>query len=60
MRENDTRFCSAEVLGKELELKPSTILKLARKGIIPRKKISKKIVRFDRQVVYQALEAVGE
>lgn len=44
-----------EEIGKRLSIKPETILRLARQGIIPQVRVSHKIIRYDLQKVLEAL-----
>ena len=50
---------TAETLAADLGVVPTTVLKWARRGIIPAVRVGRKFIRFDREQVYRALVASG-
>lgn len=54
------RLVTAETVGEALQVRPSTVLSLARQGLIPSVRISPKLIRFDLAAVLDTLGRIAD
>lgn len=53
-------FLTARELAERLRVKPTTVQRWMKSGVIPVVRINRKVIRFDAEAVRRALEARGE
>ncbi len=57
---NQPKLLTADEVAEELHLRPDTVRGWARRGLIPKVKLSPKVIRFDFSAVVEAMRARHE